>query len=327
MAQMETGHFPGLAIAIASGKQNLWSKGFGYSNLESKTPIDPENHLFRIGSISKTITAAALARMKERGEINLDVPINTYYQECPPDKAMITLRQLGGHLAGIRHYRGDEFFSNVPYASVTAPLEVFIHDTLLCQPGQKFNYSTYGWTLISVIMEKAAKQSFTSLIQKEVSEPLGLVDLKPDNKDSIRYQRVTFYDYRDSIHYVSPQVDNSNKWAGGGFLCSAEDVAKFGHAHLSPGYLKKKTQDEFTTSQVDGEGKETQYGIGYNDSKDQKDRSWIGHAGGSVGGTSMLLIYPEEDLVVVTLVNQSGAQMDGLAAGIAAILLSAASKK
>jgi serine beta-lactamase-like protein LACTB, mitochondrial len=319
---MEAGHYPGLAIAVASGKRSLWHKGYGYADLQLDIPVDAGDHLFRIGSISKTITAAALGRLSQRGEIDLDQPIEKYYKECPPDKGLITLRQLGGHLAGIRHYRGIEFLSNIPYRNVIDPLEVFIHDTLLSDPGRLFNYSTYGWTLISAVMEKASKEPFTSLIRREVNIPLGLMDLKPDYKDSTHFHRVSFYEWRDSMHLPSPEVDNSNKWAGGGFLCSAEEVAKFGHAHLSPGYLSKAKLEEFTQSQVDGEGKETGYGIGYNDRNDKEGRSWIGHSGGSVGGTSMLLIYPEEKLVVVTLVNLSGAQMDDLAFRIADIILS-----
>ena len=321
-AQMATGHFPGLAIAVASGKSSLWSKGYGYANLENKVPIDADDHLFRIGSVSKTITAATLARLTERGEIDLDVPISSYYTNCPSDKASLTLRQLGGHLGGIRHYQGFEFFSNIAYHNVIDPLEVFIHDTLLCVPGEEYNYSTYGWTLISAVMNKAKKEPFTSLVYEEVNVPLKLEDLKPDYKDSTQFHRVTFYENNDSTHIQSPEVDNSNKWAGGGFLCSAEDVAKFGHANLAPGYLKKKTRDEFIRSQATSDGKLTDYGIGFNNRKDKSGRQWIGHSGGSVGGTSMLLIYPEEELVVVTLVNMSSAQMDNLAFRIAEIILS-----
>lgn len=321
-AHMDKGHFPGMAVAIVSGKKKFLSKGFGYADLESAIPIDPDDHLFRIGSISKTVTAAALARLTERGKIDLDIPIEKYYKECPPDKGLITLRQLGGHLGGIRHYRGFEFLSNIHYDNITDPLKVFIQDTLLNEPGVKFNYSTYGWTLISAVMEKAMDEPFTTLIHQEVNLPLALTDLKPDEKDSLHDQRVSFYEYRDSVHIKAPIVDNSNKWAGGGYLCSAEDIARFGHAHVRGKYLKQETLDEFIESQVAGDGSLTNYGIGYSANTDDQGRAWYGHSGGSVGGTSMLLIFPEEKLVIVTLVNLSSAQMDRLAWKIADVVLS-----
>jgi CubicO group peptidase (beta-lactamase class C family) len=321
LTQMDTGHFPGLAVAIASGKHKLWSKGYGYADIASNTPVDPEHHLFRIGSISKSITGAAMARLWQKKQIDLDNPIGPYVSSCPPDKSVLTLRQLGGHLGGIRHYRGIEFLSNIRYENVIDPLQIFIHDTLLCVPGTKFNYSTYGWTLISAVMEGKVKRTFTSIIQEEVNAPLKLADLRPDMKDSLAWPRVTFYEWKDGQHVRGPEVDNSNKWAGGGYLCTAEEVARFGYAHVKPGYLKQKTLDEFTTGQHTSDGQDTHYGIGYNDNVDENGRQWIGHSGGSVGGTSMLLIYPEEDLVIVTLVNQSGARMDNLAFRIAELVL------
>lgn len=322
-AQIETGHFPGLAIGVASGGKKVWSKGYGFANIESKTSVDPDDHLFRIGSISKTVTAVAMARMYERGDIKLDVPIVTYYKACPADKQNLTLRQVSGHLAGIRHYQGMEFFSNIQYANVMEPLDVFIHDTLLSAPGEKFSYSTYAWTLVSAVMEKAGSIPFTEIIKAEVSAPLHLTDLKPDQKDSTRLQRVTFYEYQDGTHQQSLTVNNSNKWAGGGYLCSAEDLAKFGYALVEPGYLKEETIQEFSTSQTTNDGKKTDNGIGFFSGTDADGRPWIGHSGGSVGGTSMLRIYPQDDLVIVTLVNMGSAQMDGLATRIADVILAA----
>ncbi len=321
MLQLNQAHFPGLAIAVVQGEKTTWSKGYGYSNIEKKTPVDPGEDLFRVGSVSKTITAAALARLTQRELIDLDAPIKMYYKECPEDKQNLTLRQLGGHLAGIRHYKGIEFLSNVHYTNVTAPLEVFIHDTLLCEPGTKFNYSTYGWTLISAVMEMAMKKPFLDIIKEEISDPLQINDLKADQKDSTGFQRVMFYEYQDSMLIPSPTVDISNKWAGGGFLCSAEDLGKFGYAVSEPGLIKKSTLDMFTRSQSSSSGEQTNYGIGFRIGIDDNGRKWYGHSGGSVGGTTMLLIYPEEELVIVTLVNLSSAEMDDLAWKIGKIVL------
>lgn len=316
---IEHGHFPGLAIAVAH-RGKIWDKGYGYADLEKGIPVDPATHLFRIGSISKTVTAAALAREKERGTIDLDAPIVRYYSDVPEDKAQLSLRQIAGHLAGIRHYRGDEFFSRVHYTNVFDPLEVFIHDTLLFAPRTAFSYSTYGWTLISAVMEKATGKRFTDLVREDVSEPLHLSALRPDQVDSTAYHRVMFYGPDTAAFVIAPFVDNSNKWAGGGFLCTATDLARFGTALSHPGFLKKKTMGEFMHSQATADGKPTGCGIGFF-SGEKFGETWYGHSGGSVGGTSMMLLIPDQKLVVITLINLSGAQMDDLAGKIAKVVL------
>lgn len=321
--QMKAGDFPGMAVAIGRGEQLIWAHGYGYADIDDQVAVDPLSHLFRIGSISKAVTASALARLVAKGQIDLDAPIGRYIGNLPPDKDSLTLRQIGGHLAGIRHYRDDEFLSNLRYDDVLTPLEVFIHDTLLCVPGAQYNYSTFGWTLVSAVMQEAVDKPFLEIVREEVCAPLALEDLKADYNDSIRYNRPVSYQRKEGRFVPAPIVDNSNKWAGGGMACSAEDLVHYGLAHTHDRYLPENTLATFITSQHTPEGVPTNYGIGFSTGQDQAGRLWYGHAGGAVGGTSMLLIYPAYDLVVVTLVNLTGAEMDRLAWRIADVILSA----
>lgn len=327
MENLHQEHYPGLAIAVARDGKIIWQKGFGYADLELKKAVDPAEHLFRIGSVSKTVTASALARLTEKGFVKLDTPIEEYYKECPADKKNITLRQLGGHQSGIRHYLDAEFFSNIHYPHVEEALDVFVNDKLLFPPGTKYSYSTYGWSFLSAVMEDAVDKPFLQVIHEEVRQPLKISDLKADQIDSIHFNRVQFYEFKDGNHSISPAVDNSNKWAGGGFLCSAEDLARFGIALSSAGFLQQKTLLEFTTPQSLANGEKTNYGIGFSTGTDKDSISWYGHSGGSVGGTSMLLIYPQEKIVVVTLVNLSSANMKGLAWTIAEMVRKSAKQK
>lgn len=321
MENVQNEHYPGLAISVINHESGQWSRGYGWCDVDLKQAINPANHLFRIGSISKTITAAALGRLSEKQKIDLDASIVKYYPAIPEDKKNITTRQLGGHTAGIRHYKGIEFLSNLHYETVPEALEVFIDDELLFAPGTQYAYTTYGWTLISAVMEGAVDKSILKIIDEEVRTPLRIPDLKPDHIDSIQFNRVQFYEYQAGKIIDSPDADLSNKWSGGGYLCSAEDLARFGFALTGPGYLEEETLKEFTTSQLLPDGSRTNYGIGFRSGIDDDGRNWYGHAGGSVGGTSMLLIYPDEDLVVVTLVNLGSANMDELAWKIAKVIL------
>jgi len=318
----EDNNFPGMAVAVWKEGKLLMSKGYGYANIKKEITIDPSKSKFRVGSVSKPFTAAALAKLYETNKIDLDTPIQTYVPDFPKKEWDINLRQLAGHLAGIRHYRGLEFMSNKYYPTVSEGLEIFKDDPLLHEPSSKYSYSSYGWNLISAAIENAAETPFLDYVEKTVFEPLEMTNTQAEHSNQEIEDLVTFYIQTLGKNMRAPKVDNSYKWAGGGFISTAEDVIKFGIAHLSESYLETTTLKEWTTSQTTKDGKATNYGIGWRSGKDKKDRAWYGHSGGSVGGTSMLLIYPEEQIVVVTLVNLSSAKMGNLAFRVANQFLS-----
>lgn len=304
--------FPGIAVAVSVKGKLVWSEGFGYADVESKTSMDSKRHLFRIGSISKPLTATGLALLYQQGKIDLDAPIQTYVPSFPKKSYPVTLRQLGGHLAGIRHYKGREFLSDKKYETVLEGLEIFKDDPLLHEPGTKYAYSSYGWNLISAAIETASGEEFLSYMEKQVFNPLNLKHTLAEHMDRRYENRVSFYELENDQLELSPYVDNSYKWAGGGFIGTAEDLIRFGNAHMKPGFLNEETWLTFTKSQTNNDGKTINYGIGWRSGQDNKGRDWFGHSGGSVGGTSFLAIYPEKELVVVTLVNLSSAKLNQL---------------
>jgi serine beta-lactamase-like protein LACTB len=309
----DSNHYPGLAVGVSQVAYDPWMQTYGYANIEKQERIDPQTHLFRIGSVSKLLTATALAGMVGEEIVDLDAPISTYYPALPADKGTLTLRQLAGHTAGIRHYNGFEFYSNIPYKDVFDPLEVFIHDTLLFTPGTQYGYSTYGWTLLSAVMEKAAKKPFTQILFERINKRLRINTLLPDHSDSTHYKRAGFYAYRNNEHVLDAVVDNSNKWAGGGLLCSPEELLYLGEALYTNRLVRPDLLDTFTTSLQLSDGTLTNYGVGFRVGSDDDGRRWFGHSGGSIGGSSMLLVFPEHDLAVITLVNMTQAEMNGLA--------------
>ncbi len=310
--------FPGMAVVVWQKGEIIFSESYGYADVESKVPIDMEKSLFRIGSISKPYTAAGLGRLYENGKINLDTPIQTYVPGFPKKEYDVSLRQLAGHLAGIRHYKGSEFMMNEHFPTVAEGLTIFSQDPLIHQPGSKYAYSSYGWNLISAAMESTSGEDFLLFMQNEVFDKIGMTHTHPDYVQRKMKGRVQFYQKgSNNDNQVAPQVDNSYKWAGGGFISSPYDVIKFAQAHLNHTMLKKETVSEWTKSQTIMDGKMTNYGIGWRSSEDQKGRKWYGHSGGSVGGTSMMLVYHEEQMIVVTLVNLGSAKMGNLAFRVA----------
>ena len=101
------GKIPGLQVAVAVDGKLVWSEGFGYADLAGKVPVTAETQ-FRIGSVSKPLTAAAVALLYEEGRLDLDAPVQRYVPSFPDKGYPITTRQLAGHLAGIRHYQRSE---------------------------------------------------------------------------------------------------------------------------------------------------------------------------------------------------------------------------
>lgn len=304
---LEENNLPGVAVSVSVNGDLIWSKGFGYSDIENKTPISPSQSKFRIGSVSKPLTAFGLALLYQNQKVNLDAPIQKYVPDFPKKKYDISLRQLAGHTAGIRHYQGAEFMSSKFYPRVKEGLDIFKNDPLLFEPQTQYSYSSYGWNLISAAMEGASKEPFLEYMERAVFKPLDLKNTEADFANKENPNRTKFYHFEDGKLVEAPYVDNSYKWAGGGFLSTAEDLIKFGNAILYGTKLNDKTLTEFLRPQKLKDGKSTNYGIGFRSGEDKKGRVWFGHSGGSVGGTTMWMMFPEQGLVIAVITNKGGA--------------------
>jgi len=315
---------PGASVAVAVDGTVVWAEGFGQADVENHVAVTPSGK-FRIASISKALTAAAVAKLVEAGRLDLDAPVQRYVPGFPEKpQGTVTTRLLAGHLAGVRHYRGLEFQSAVHYDDVVDALEIFENDPLLTPPGQKYAYSTYGWNLISAVVQGASGEEFLHYMSDAVLEPLALHETVAEWADSVTFGRVRQYRRSSDGRLVNaPYVDNSNKWAGGGYLSTASDLVRYGSAYLSPGFLKPETVRTMWTSQRTTGGEETGYGIGWF-MGDVDGRRQVWHTGGAVGGSTILLIWPGERVVVSILTNLESARPVGPARQIAALFAAAA---
>lgn len=305
-----TARIPGLQVAVAVDGQLVWSEAFGYADLQRTVPVTRTTQ-FRIGSVSKPLTATAVALLVQQGKLDLDVPVQRYVPFFPEKPWPITTRQLAGHLAGIRHYRGNEFLFNRPYASVREGLTIFENDSLLFEPGTRYSYSSYGWNLVSAVIEGASGEPFLAYMSRHVLQPLGLTHTAPDRADSLIADRTLFYgaDSAGTAFREEPAVDNSYKWAGGGFLSTAEDLVRFGSAFLQPGFLRAETLDLLFTSQRTRDGKPTGYGIGWFVATDTLGHRWVFHGGGSVGGTTAFGVDRDSRVVIAVTTNLTEAPL------------------
>ena len=318
---MAKDRIPGISAAVAIDGRIIWAEGLGFADLENNVPMTATSKV-RIASISKSLTSAAVGQLVEKGKLDLDAPVQTYVPSFPVKPWPITTRQLGGHLAGIRHYMAGEFESMRAWPNVVAALDIFRNDTLLFPPGTKYSYSTYGFNLVSAVVEGASGEQFVSYMNRHVFTPLGMTNTTAEFADSIIPGRAHYYLHDSAGPIVNaPYVNNSNKWAGGGFLSTASDLVIFGSAFLKPGFLKQETIDLLWTPQKTTDGKSTGYGIGWGSALDSAGRRVVSHSGGAMAANSLLLIYPNEKLVVAVIANTNTRYASAGAREIARIFL------
>lgn len=313
---------PGISVAIADKDGIVWAEGFGWADLENKVPVSTRTKM-RIGSVAKPFTAAALMRLYDQGKVDLDIDVRRYAPEWPEQHASITLRQLASHTSGIRHYENDEFMSNQYYPVVAESLAIFKDSPLEFEPGTDYSYSTYAWTLVSTAIEGAdGERTFKQIMQQELFTPLNMNDSALDDQYEVISNRQRPYSVREGVIINSPQTDHSYKWGGGGFIASTSDVVRFAMAHIDGDFLKKGTVTEMFTSATTSAGKSVDYGIGWHigfdlyiekhsDNEDairimKEHPSAVMHSGGSMGGTTMMILCPDHERAVAVVKNVDG---------------------
>lgn len=303
---IRTKDIPGLSISVAKNDMIIWAEGFGFSDLENKVPVKI-NSKFRIGSVSKTLTAMAIGKLLDSKQLNLSDDIHKYVPYFPQKQHKITITQLASHTSGIRDYNHgkNEYLNTKNYNSIKESISVFQDDPLLFEPGTNYSYSSYNYTLLSAVIEGAASQNFIDYVQTNVITPLHLANTTPDYFYNIIENRSRFYDKYEGVLINSPAVDNSNKWAGGGYLASSLDLIKMCQGLLKNSLISDTSKKVLWTPAILKNGEKTNYGIGWRIEKDKKNRTFMHHGGSAVGGRSFLLVYPEKQLVIAITSNLS----------------------
>lgn len=322
---MAANSVPGLSAAVVLEGEPRWSEGFGMADLENSSPATSST-LFRLGSISKSVTGTAVLQLWERGKLNLDAPVQKYCPEFPQKESPITTGQLLGHLGGIRHYSPDGK-GDIPedsarhFSSMQESLQLFANDPLVAKPGTKFNYSTYGYTVIGCVLEGAASEKFIDYLRKNIFEPAGMGQTRDDDFFAIIPHRTRWYHKdKSGIMRNAGVLDSSYKIPGGGIISSADDMAKFESAILADKLLKRGTRDLMWTSLKTADGKETGYGLGWG-LMDKFGLRILAHTGGQQGTSTAFAVVPSRNAGVVVLCNMDDVDVNQLAMQVLRIAL------
>jgi serine beta-lactamase-like protein LACTB len=290
---------PGMSIAIAADGKLVWSESCGFADVAERRPVTRTTQ-FRIGSVSKPLTAALVARLAQDGRLDVDADVREYVSDFPRDRPRLTLGQLGGHLGGIRHYQGSEALNRRHYTSVTDSLSIFINDPLVAPPGESYHYSSYGFNLLGAAAEAASGMSYSEALGGRVLQPLRMNATAVG--DATR-ARTRFYEVTSARRAVSaPRVDLSDRYPAGGVLSTAEDLVRFGIGITDPAFMTPASQTLLFTTQRTRAGEPTGYGFGF-EVGNSPIGPIAGHTGNVVGGTAFLLIHPQTRVVVALTTN------------------------
>jgi serine beta-lactamase-like protein LACTB len=305
----ETG-INGMQICVSKKNKTIWNASFGYSDVYNKIPVTDATK-FRINSVSKSITSLALLKLVGENKLHLDSPVQKYIPTFPVKSYPITTRQLAAHMAGFRDYDEnnlDDYIRHKHYDNSIQALEVFENDTLLFKPGTRFSYSTFGWNLIGALIESISKEEYLGYMQKNIFQPLKLVNTCGDNATANISNRSKFYDAAGEENDLG---DVSYKYAGAGLLSTASDLVQFGNEILHGKHIARGLKDTLFQSQRTSDGKATGYGLGWYIGQDKNGHRIWHHAGDSFSGSSFLIIYPDDDMVISFLANsQAGVNFD-----------------
>jgi CubicO group peptidase (beta-lactamase class C family) len=319
--EMEEHHVAGAAVSVVKDGKLFFAKGYGYANLENGIPVDPEQTIFRIGSISKTFTWTAVMQLVEQGKLDLNADVNTYLDFRIPDTypQPITLKHLMTHTSG---------FEDVLLGSVVSdPNDLLpVRDWLTAHmpvrvrpPGDGTGYANYNAILAGYIVARVSGQPYDQYIQEHILDPLGMAHStvqSPVPPDLRAYTSVG-YAYVDGVFQVYPEyVDQPAGEPSGGVQASVTDMARFMIAHLQGGLysdatipeariLKESTALQMQSTLYTPDPRLLGLTHGFAELSDNGQRT-LGHMGYYPPMHSELLLLPDQNLGVFVAYNSAG---------------------
>ncbi len=297
---------PSISAGILVDGKIIWTGTAGFSDIEQQ--IKPtEETLYRIGSISKVLTTALVLRLSETGKLNLQDPVQKYLPDYPLDKkGPIKINHLLSHTSGIDHYKGKETRSFVNYDNLRDASRLFESRKLKFEPGTRYKYTSYGFTLLGAVIEAATGKSYADNLKELVLEKAGMTNTFIEDRNNMNSAQAKLY--KKKGNEIIPDVDNdlSNIYPAGGLISTATDLLLFYEAWRNGKLITNDHVDQMLKAiEFNGEVLDENAGLGWNIWKHNK-HGWVCHRIGGQSGTSALLIsYREQGVTVALLSNQA----------------------
>lgn len=315
---------PGAAVIVTCDGEVLYRGARGVANLELGVPLEVDM-VFRLGSITKQFTGAAIALLEERGEISLDDPITKFLPDYPTHGHEITVAHLLAHTSGIRSYTGIPGWMEKKIKEDLTTEELvdgFKNEPMDFAPGDRWSYNNSGYVLLGAIIEKVSGKSYEDFVEQEIFAPLGMTNSYYGSHDQIIPRRASGYEGSPGEYRNAQYLSMSQPHAAGALLSTVDDLAKWDHSLYSSCLLSEEARKKMMTPFQLDDGSSTDYGYGFLIGE-LRERPAIFHGGGIFGFITYGLRLPQERIYVAVLTNCAGhpVRADDVARRLAAIAI------
>jgi CubicO group peptidase (beta-lactamase class C family) len=299
---------PGAAVRIEKGGEVILRKGYGLADLELGVAIEPDM-VFRLGSITKQFTAAAILLLVEDGKIDLDAPLSKYLPDYDGPAAKVTVAQLLNHSGGLPNYTSlPEYPARMREDQETGEMvDRFRELDLEFEPGSRWSYSNSGYFLLGVILEAASGTSYEEFVEGRIFEPLGMERSRYGHEDELVPGRVAGYEGGPGDYQPAGYLSMTQPYAAGSLLSTVDDLARWDAALDSGEILTPEHRALLAEAIILSDGTSSGYSYGFSVG-DYVGHRMIHHGGGINGFSTYLLRVPDEDLFVAVLSNNPAAQ-------------------
>ncbi len=317
--ELEGARIPGASIALARDGKIVLSKGYGKALLGGDG-VEPRT-VFRIGSITKQFTGAAVLLLRDDGKLALDDPLSKFLPDYPRG-GEITVRHLLHHTSGIRSFTDLKEYRAAMAEDRTADqmIALFRGQPMGFEPGEKFAYNNSGYFLLGVIIEKASGSTLGDFLKARVFDPLEMKSTRVDGPKVEAAHRAAGYKRANQEWREADPISMTQPGAAGAMISTAEDLLRWDLALHGGKVLGRESLEEMLSPGRLKDGKSTGYGCGIF-VRGEGDQRTIEHGGGINGFVSYLGRAPARGPTVAVLVNREGYDAKGLAGKVAKAFL------
>lgn len=311
----------GMSVAVARGEELLYERAHGFADLEFTVNADPET-MFRIGSVTKQFTAAAIVLLSERGKLSVDDPLAKFLPDYPRG-GDITLRHLLTHTGGVPNYTnlGPKWETVVARELAHEELVALWRDLPLdFEPGTKWNYSNSGYYLLGMVIEKVGGKPYDEWLRENLFDPLKLTRTRYDSNGEVLLNRAQGYGFADGKFWNDQLIGMSQPGAAGALVSTAGDLVRWQIALVNGRVVKPSSYEEMTLPYLFEDGRDAQYGFGLALTP-TAGAACISHGGGIFGFNSWLGYWPETGLSIAVISNCEAHRSEALAEELARLLL------
>jgi CubicO group peptidase (beta-lactamase class C family) len=311
----------GLSVAVGRGTELVYERAQGFADLEFTVNADPET-MFRIGSVTKQFTAAAIMKLSERGKLSVDDPLAKFLPDYPRGDD-ITLRHLLTHTGGVPNYTdlGEKWTRIVarelPHEELVA---LWRELPLDFEPGTRWRYSNSGYYLLGMVIEKAAGQPYDAFLREALFDPLKLTRTRYDSNGEVLLNRAQGYRSEDGKFWNDWLIGMSQPGAAGALISTAGDLVRWQIALANGQVVKPESYEEMTLPYLLADGDESHYGFGL-DLQPTGKIACVSHGGGIFGFNSFLAYWPESRLSIAVISNCEQLSSQALAQELSGLLL------